>query len=1462
MKYKNRLESSKGAITLYVLIAMTFFSAVVFGIYNNTSFKTQKQEIEINKIQEEYKGKDVNELYEETHTNYINSETPTIQVYDGENLKGEVIGEKVSSKKTIYIPNQNVTLKFLSKNKSDKYAYSTSPNGEKIKVDGNTLNIESTIDGKTIYVYIEDAEGNYSKNYTAVTMILVTLEDKTIYVGEERKTDIGEIKGENAGNITFEQVSDTSIALVESNKINGIKAGTTTFIAKEDKAGATATVTVKVVKIELEFATKTILLGDSKKIKVTGINNGTLSIKSSNTELSTVELNNNNEIIVTAKKEGNVVITVTESNVNYEVDCQIKIASVTLEPNGGIYTMPTEGNATVKTTVTLVNAEKIETTWSNNMEKWNVVENTQLVEKTDCEKGIYYLYVRVNEEEIYKSKEFIVGDNTQDENKITIEPSTTNWTVDDITATVTYGSTLISNKKAGYGKTLLEAKAEASADTANNLTATANGYFYAEATDTAGNKVISSLQVTKIDRTAPTATGYEVKNITTTGYDVYVYGVQDNGSGVNRVQFPTWTDYNGQDDLQSSWSTSSSAKGTKQEDGTTWVYHVKTTDHNYEAGTYYTYVYAYDNVGNGRYIYGETITVPTVKITYNENYNSVTKIVEKPYNTKLGTLSTPTRAGYTFVGWFTDTIGGTQISSSTLTPENDTTYYAHWTVNQYSVTCEDWFVDASNNRKVKIATQTAKNYDYGSTAKGSDWGTSDNGNYRYHTYTEATVGTSGATVYRYYYVWVDVNIYNPSGSQDNKSAYFSLSNDNTNWDTNLTNESSKTNNLPWGTVIYIKDLVPYYEYYEYDKCSGCTYSNSQWTYTVTGPNTMHIWMKYKSYNQDLNYNVDGQWYYSGYGNRIQVGLKINGVDKGYCNDFGESHKYGTPWEIYGVKLDGVTLTQYNSTGTVGTGNSLNLTFYTLSTTANNESYGSTSPTSLIVWPNETYSTNGNILTISDGRTSTASTKSVTGYTTKFAGWSSTSGTITSKTTVTANFTAADETAPTAPTIVAKLNDANGATYSSKWTNNNVYVKLTSTEQGSGIQQYEWNEDGTWKTTSLTTSSTGIGEITFTSEINKTIKFRVKDKAGNISGESPISIKIDKTEPTRTLNPNGGTFTVPTSGNATIKTTIVVSDSGGSEFNTLQYAWSINNTTEPTSWSNFTNLGLVSKTDCTAGTYYLWTKITDNAGNKAINPSNGFIVSASTITITPSKTSWTNTDVTATVSYGSNLTSNRKAGYGTSLSAAQTAASTSTTTSLTATANGYFYAEATDSMGNKVTKSFNVTIIDKTPPTNSAPSITIGQHNIRVMSNSTDSGSGLDKYKFSIDGGSTYTSYGTNDDKAFNPKTEGKAIIISKIRVKIKDKVGNERTVQPTTVYRNKTVQDDSTATQLQCWSLSGSTLSKTGDVLVVNREYPIYGITYSGLYTTSPKITATYMFKLKSSTSASVYRHVRTSAFF
>ena len=70
-----------------------------------------------------------------------------------------------------------------------------------------------------------------------------------------------------------------------------------------------------------------------------------------------------------------------------------------------------------------------------------------------------------------------------------------------------------------------------------------------------------------------------------------------------------------------------------------------------------------------------TVTPETMKVTYGCLY---------------GELPTPTRKGYTFVGWFTNSNGGTQVKADAeVTTAADRTLHAHWTQNIYTVTIKD-----------------------------------------------------------------------------------------------------------------------------------------------------------------------------------------------------------------------------------------------------------------------------------------------------------------------------------------------------------------------------------------------------------------------------------------------------------------------------------------------------------------------------------------------------------------------------------------------------------------------------------------------------------------------------------------------------------------------------------------------------------------------------------------------------
>ena len=89
---------------------------------------------------------------------------------------------------------------------------------------------------------------------------------------------------------------------------------------------------------------------------------------------------------------------------------------------------------------------------------------------------------------------------------------------------------------------------------------------------------------------------------------------------------------------------------------------------------------------NANAIYYAQWRINSYTVTFNANGGSVgTPSVTRNYGAAIGTLPTPTRTGHTFLGWFTASSGGTQVSASTAVTAN-AIYYAHWQVNTYTVT--------------------------------------------------------------------------------------------------------------------------------------------------------------------------------------------------------------------------------------------------------------------------------------------------------------------------------------------------------------------------------------------------------------------------------------------------------------------------------------------------------------------------------------------------------------------------------------------------------------------------------------------------------------------------------------------------------------------------------------------------------------------------------------------------------
>ena len=113
--------------------------------------------------------------------------------------------------------------------------------------------------------------------------------------------------------------------------------------------------------------------------------------------------------------------------------------------------------------------------------------------------------------------------------------------------------------------------------------------------DSSGNKTCVSTSIVYIDRTAPTLTDIKVVEKDSKGYTVECKA--SDASGVDRVQFPTWTAKNDQDDIAKDWWTNQAVRGTRVF-GDTYRFRVNISEHNNEVGRYATHIYVYDKYGN------------------------------------------------------------------------------------------------------------------------------------------------------------------------------------------------------------------------------------------------------------------------------------------------------------------------------------------------------------------------------------------------------------------------------------------------------------------------------------------------------------------------------------------------------------------------------------------------------------------------------------------------------------------------------------------------------------------------------------------------------------------------------------------------------------------------------------------------------------------------------------------------
>ena len=1203
LNINKKFKNNKGSITSFTLLSMLFFLIVVIAIYASVNTKVQKQQKELNTIQKSYEQQEqINDIYEKKYDDYINSETSTIQVYADTNLKGEVKGKKKNTLGTVYTNVAQNKIKIFG-GANSTYAYSETADGKRIVLSGNEMTIQATTSGKTIYTWVKGEDGEYTKYYTAVTVKLSTLQDKTIYVAEGKSTDI-EINGENKGKITYSQI-DTSYISIENNKVTGIKAGDTTITATESNGGAQAKITIKIVKLTLEKTKGITTVGDNKKIQVSGINNGTISAKSNDETIAKVTVSGT-EVTIIPQKVGNIKITITESNAGASTEYEIQVVSITLAQNGGKYTMPTTGKATIKTKVKVENASKIEVAWTSSTLEWKTIENNSEIIKNDCEKGTYYLYVKVDDEYLYQSQAFIVG---EEKIAIAIKTSTTEWTNKDITATITYPDvTTNSTRKAGYGTTLANAQTASNSTTAptTSVTVSANGYVFATATDSAGNVVTSSKQITNIDKTLPTVTlspnggSYAKPTSGNATIKTKITASDTGGSGLKTLEY--------------AWSTSNTTEPTTY---TTFTNGATVSKTDCTTGKYYLWTRVYDNAGNrattGKVSAGFVVGAKTITITPNTTAwtnQNITATITYPDVTTSNTR----KAGYG------TTLANAQTSANSATaPTTSLTVSANGYVFATATDSAGNVITAS--RQITNIDKTLPTVTL--SPNGGSYAKPTSGNATIKTkITASDTGGSGLKTLQYA------------------------------WSTSNTTEPTTYTTFTNGAILSKTDCV-----------AGTYYL---WTNVYDNAN-----------NRTTNVKVSAGFV---------VGAKTITITPNT-----------TAWTNQNITA---TITYPDVT----TSNTRKAGYGTTLANAQTSANSATAPTTSL-----TVSANGYVFataTDSAGNVITASRQ----------------------------ITNIDKIAP----IISEIKNSSNE----NWTNKTISLSWTITENGgSGISEVRFGRDGiNWIDKLAQNEWYGF---TRNYERNDAIYLQVIDKAGNKSNIVSTKMKADLTEPQVTISPNGGSYAAPSAGSmATIKTTLTASDTGGSGLKTLEYAWSTSNTTEPTTYTTFTNGATVSKTDCTTGTYYLWTRVYDNAGNRATKGkvSSEFFVGTMAITITPSTTAWTNQNVIATVKYPDATVSNtRKAGFGTTLESAKTAANSSTApaTSVTASQNGYIYATATDVSGNVLTMTRQISNIDKTGPviseiTNSSNQNWTNQA-IKLSWTITENGSGISKVRFGYDG---------------------------------------------------------------------------------------------------------------------------------
>lgn len=350
----------------------------------------------------------------------------------------------------------------------------------------------------------------------------------------------------------------------------------------------------------------------------------------------------------------------------------------------------------------------------------------------------------------------------------------------------------------------------------------------------------------------------------------------------------------------------------------------------------------------------------------------------------------------------------------------------------------------------------------------------------------------------------------------------------------------------------------------------------------------------------------------------------------------------------------------------------------------------------------------------------------------------------------------------APVINSITNSSNG-----EWTNQNVSIVIDGQDNETSISKYQIKYS---KTNNLWTDLTDNTNL-FTEDLNETVYYRIIDKAGNISEEKSVDIKIDKTAPSKTVVDFHG-YTLNTWANYNVNRTFTATDNGSG---IDHYEWS----------SDCVNIGGVEPSNSVPITWdninYACHRAVDKVGN--IGPwSNKNIVKVD-------KTKPSQSFSVASSTSGSNgwykalsittILSDSQSGVSSAKYCITTGDSCTPSTNASLSSNTFTIALETNSSAQKVcvnttdnagnvsnTSCTGTYKVDTTNPTAKISTSVSGSSITINASGSSDSGSGIATYYYSKDGGSSFVT-SSSSSYTFTGLSNGTYTLV----VKVLDKSG-------------------------------------------------------------------------------------------